>query len=258
MEHSFDIEFAKEHGINAAILYRNFQWWIAKNKANGHNIRNGRTWTYNSMRALSDLFPYMSDWDVRKALETLIKSGILFKANFNTKGYDRTTWYAFGDEITALKGLPGHLWNSQMGSKPKKPICESHTSICESHRPIPIPIPNIKPVINQTIEKSPQEILDLDLQIAEQKKFLAVHLQKYFHYFTKGEKRTFGRIINHLVMLTQQNPEKLHLFKDAVEWARQAKVSNAANKKGLFVAKIKQETGFAAQGRMLRNVSAKD
>lgn len=246
MDHSFDIEFAKEHGLSAAILYRNFQWWIAKNKANGHNSRDGRTWTYNSMRALADLFPYMSVWDVRKALETLIKSGVLIKANYNAREYDRTAWYAFEDEKIALKGLPDHLWDSHRARK-------SHTGARKSHTPIPIPIPINKPDITKPIEKSSQEILELDLNIAEQKRFLAVQLQKTFNYFAKGEKRTFGRIINHLVELAQRDAKNLHFFKDAVEWARQAKTSNAANKKGLFVAMVKQETGFRGQKQLLRN-----
>ena len=138
MEHSFDIEVAKTHGVTAAILYRNFQYWITKNKANGHNLRDGRTWTYNSLRALADQFPYLSVWDVRQGLEVLINTKVLLKSNYNSKASDKTSWYAFADEKTSLKGLPDHLWNSHRARK-------THTSICESHKPLPNPIPNTIP-----------------------------------------------------------------------------------------------------------------
>lgn len=256
MDHSFDIEFAKKYGVNAAILYRNFQYWIAKNKANGHNFRDGRTWTYNSMTAFAKLFPYLSLWDIRKALKTLIedkknkigqleRKGILLKANYNTKGYDRTTWYTFKDEKNALRGLPAHLWYSQMD------CAKSTNGVRKSHTPIPNPIPDTLPDTNKPIEMSRQERLALDLQIAKEKKFLTEQLEQIFHLTTK-EKRTFARIIAHLVKLAQQNPKNIHFFKDAVEWAKQAKASNGMNKKGLFVAKIKQETGFRGQKQLLR------
>ena len=41
MEHHFNIEYAKKYGILEAILIDNFQFWIAKNRANGKHFHDG-------------------------------------------------------------------------------------------------------------------------------------------------------------------------------------------------------------------------
>ncbi len=260
MHHQFDTVIAKKYGINAAVLYTNFQYWIAKNKANGQNYRDGRTWTYNSWRALADLHPYMSVWAVRAALKTLIDAGVLIAANYNLRGFDRTRWYAFEDEKTALKGLPAHSWNPPMGVKPaKKPLAESTNGLAESTNGLAesthqyqIQNTNRKPVKNKTkeVEISVQERLGLDLQLVQDKKFLIEQIALILHPNSR-ETRTFACIIKYLVHECQADRLPTSIFKDVVEWARQAKSSNARNKKGLFVAKVKQETGFRAQKQIL-------
>jgi hypothetical protein len=99
--------------------------------------------------------------------------------------------------------------------------------------------------------KNSSEILELDLKIADQKKLLAEQLEKIFNP-SKGELVTFARIIRHITAIVQNDFAKIHLFKDAIEWAQSAKASNAANKKGLFVAKVKQETGFSKSKLLLQ------
>jgi hypothetical protein len=102
-------------------------------------------------------------------------------------------------------------------------------------------------------EISIQERLDLDLLIAREKKFLIQQLTSLLHP-NKREATTFARIVSHLVYECQAGRLPVSVFKDAVEWARQAKASTASNKKGLFVAKVKQETGFKAQKQILKKI----
>lgn len=90
---SFDTEIAKEVGINAAVIYQNIAFWCEKNKANGKNIHDGKVWTYNSNRAFSELFPYLTQKQIRTALLKLESSGFLEVGNFNKSNYDRTKWY---------------------------------------------------------------------------------------------------------------------------------------------------------------------
>jgi hypothetical protein len=246
MNHSFDIEIAQKYGMKAAVLYENFKYWIAKNKANGQNFREGRTWTYNSMRALADLFPYMTVWDVRASLGVLIDAGVLLAAHYNVRGYDRTTWYAFEDEKTALKGLPAHLWNSQMDD------AKSANGFVKSTDQYQIPKPYIKPdKQHQRVEISAQERLDLDLLITQGRNLLIEQITRTLHPNNR-EAKTFANIVRYLVEQCQMGKLRVSIFKDAVEWAWQAKSSGATNKKGLFVAKIKKETGFKAQSQLLR------
>ena len=60
MQHSFNVNIAKEFGILEAILLNNLEYWIAKNKANGTNFYEGTYWTFNSTKAFNELFPYVS------------------------------------------------------------------------------------------------------------------------------------------------------------------------------------------------------
>lgn len=99
MNHSFDTAHAAEYGLIEAILISNFQFWITKNQANEMHNYNDRTWTYNSVKALQELFPYVGIKQVRNALANLVELKVLVRDNFNTRGTNHTLWYAFADEI---------------------------------------------------------------------------------------------------------------------------------------------------------------
>ena len=98
MMHSFDVEIAAEYGINAAILLQNLDFWIAKNKANKENYIDGRYWTYNSIKAYKELFPYLSERQINTALKKLVDEGLIITGNYNKMAYDHTLWYAITDK----------------------------------------------------------------------------------------------------------------------------------------------------------------
>lgn len=102
MNHTFNIQIAKIYGVNEAIMISNFQYWIAKNKANDKHQYDGRTWTYNSVKAFEELFPYFKPSQIRRCLESLVEQGVLIKGEYNKNPYDRTSWFAFTDESTFL------------------------------------------------------------------------------------------------------------------------------------------------------------
>ena len=97
MEHSFNVELAKEYGILEAILIKNIWFWIEKNRANEKSFYDGTYWTYNSTRAFNELFPYVSESSIKRALKSLQEKGIIKTGNYNKSSYDRTLWYAFTD-----------------------------------------------------------------------------------------------------------------------------------------------------------------
>jgi hypothetical protein len=88
--------------VNEAIIISNFHYWITKNRKAGKNCFEGKTWTYNSMSSLQEIFPYMSTRQIEYALNKLVKKGVLIKANHNKKKYDRTLWYTLSDETEAV------------------------------------------------------------------------------------------------------------------------------------------------------------
>lgn len=105
MMHSFDVDHAVRFGVLEAILIHHFQHWIAKNAANGVNQHDGYTWTYNSVKAYGELFPYFSARQVAGALKHLVTLGILQVGHYGEDGRNRTNWYTFtknADEILAV------------------------------------------------------------------------------------------------------------------------------------------------------------
>lgn len=98
MNYSFDTEVAKEYGVNAAIMIKNFQFWIIKHRAEEKNFFDGCYWTYNSVRGWSELFSFWSPKQIRTILDNLVEKRVLKKGNYNQTPYDRTLWYAFVDE----------------------------------------------------------------------------------------------------------------------------------------------------------------
>jgi hypothetical protein len=91
--HSFDPGVAAEVGLNAAVIYQNIRWWCEKNAANGKHCHEGRHWTYNSVKAFSDLFPYLTTEQIRRALQRLEDAGYIGVGNFNNTPTDRTKWF---------------------------------------------------------------------------------------------------------------------------------------------------------------------
>ena len=94
MIHNFDTEIAEKYGLLESILLNHIFYWIEKNRANETNFYDGTYWTYNSTRAFNELFPYVSERQIKNALKHLREEGILLTGNYNKSTYDRTLWYA--------------------------------------------------------------------------------------------------------------------------------------------------------------------
>ena len=92
--HIFNVDDAVKHGIEKAVILQNMRFWLDKNKANGTNLYDGFYWTYNSVEAFSELFPYFSKGIIQRLLKSMEKEGLLLAGNYNKKGYDRTKWYS--------------------------------------------------------------------------------------------------------------------------------------------------------------------
>ena len=98
MPHCFEVEIAKKYGILEAILLNYFRFWIQKNEANDVHFHDGRYWTYNSVKAFCELFPYASKKMIEKAINHLVDEGLLVTGNYNKSAYDRTKWYALTEK----------------------------------------------------------------------------------------------------------------------------------------------------------------
>ena len=96
--HSFDVDIAVKYGVNAAVLLNNIYFWCQKNMANKHNYFDGSYWTYNSRNAFTTIFPYLSERQVKTALDKLIEDGVIKTGCYNKDGRDRSLWYAMTEK----------------------------------------------------------------------------------------------------------------------------------------------------------------
>lgn len=92
--HNFQPDIAKRVGINAAVIYQNILWWAERNAANDKHFYDGYWWTYNSIAAFEELFPYLTGKQIRTALAKLVDEKLLIAGCYNKSQYDRTKWYA--------------------------------------------------------------------------------------------------------------------------------------------------------------------
>lgn len=96
--YQFDEDFAVKYGLHEAIVFEKIRWWIRHNAANGQNQIDGKTWTFNTVKAWQSQFPFLTEKQVRKALENLRDAVILITAHHSPHGWDRTLSYALADE----------------------------------------------------------------------------------------------------------------------------------------------------------------
>lgn len=105
MNHSFDVDIACELGILPATIFNTIGFWLTENASNGRNYHDGRYWTFNSVRAWSELFPYASQRQVEKALAKLREAGYLMTGDYNEDRRMRTLWYTMTDKGMDAYGL---------------------------------------------------------------------------------------------------------------------------------------------------------
>lgn len=114
--YQFDTQVACEYGLNEAIFLWNLQFWIRVNKANKINFHDERTWSFNSIAAYEELFPFFSLKQIRCLIDRLVDANILIKGNYNKSAYDRTSWLAFVNEEKWCPNVKCICPLGQMGS----------------------------------------------------------------------------------------------------------------------------------------------
>lgn len=118
--HFFDVDLATEIGVKNAIMFQNIGYWVELNKANDRNKYGDDYWTYNSVAAFKDIFPYWTDAQIRRILDSLLEKKLIKKGSFNNDRKDRTSWYTL-----TKKGLAMYE---------KKAFVETDKSICENEQ----------------------------------------------------------------------------------------------------------------------------
>lgn len=144
MIHSFDKDIATKYGLLEAIILNHLEHWIEKNKANDMNYFDGNYWTYNSIKAYGEIFPYASPKQIQNALKKLIDEGIIITGNYNKYTYDRTLWYALTEKGKCIM------------QKGKMDLPQGENAFAKIDQPIPN---NITHINNTNIKENNTEVL---------------------------------------------------------------------------------------------------
>lgn len=96
---------AERYGFEEAVFLDSVVYWYRTNRANNRNFRDGRWWTYNSIKAFEEIFPWWSGKQIRRIANSCREQGALIAGEYNEDRRDRSLWYTPGDELLALYGL---------------------------------------------------------------------------------------------------------------------------------------------------------
>lgn len=112
MEHYFNIDLAVKLGVEKAVFLHNLYYWLQKNAANNINFFDGSYWTYNTKKAYTEIFPYMSYDKIKRIVNDLREDGIIKTGCYGKDKMNHTLWYAFTD--CGLKTLEDVGYNTKV------------------------------------------------------------------------------------------------------------------------------------------------
>lgn len=98
-EYSFDADLAVEYGVPEAIFVHRLYWWVHDNAANNRNLKDGRYWTYDSLSALTKIFPFWSRRQIEGIINRCREKGLILTAAYSKDRRDRTTWYTVTEPV---------------------------------------------------------------------------------------------------------------------------------------------------------------
>jgi hypothetical protein len=139
MINHFNSNIAVAYGINTAIFVQQLSQWTFLNLVNKHNIHDGLCWSFNTLEAYEDIFPYWTRRQLETVISNAVKDGLVIKGNYNKHKYDRTCWYALTHK--GLSYFPELITEKHLHtlSQSISPNCEmydisqTHTKNVEQH-----------------------------------------------------------------------------------------------------------------------------
>ena len=156
MYHQFNTEIAKQYGLEESILLENIYFWVKKNKANNQNYHNGKYWTYNTVKAFNELFDYMTETKIYRALKKLKDCGLIEIGEYNENKYDHTKWYTVTSKALELLGETEkpNIQNEKQILQNEEPILQNEKSKLQNDKiTITDNKPNNKPNKKQQIKE---------------------------------------------------------------------------------------------------------
>lgn len=95
---------AERYGLEEAIFLHALMFWYRTNRGNGQNFHGGRWWTYNSVKAFEEVFPWWTAGQIRRIIARCREKEAMLTGSFSQDRRDRTAWYTPSDELLELYG----------------------------------------------------------------------------------------------------------------------------------------------------------
>lgn len=74
---------AERYGFEEAVFLDAIVFWYRSNRAENRNFRDGRWWTYNSIKAFEEIFPWWSTKQIRRIANSCRDQGALIAGEYN-------------------------------------------------------------------------------------------------------------------------------------------------------------------------------
>ena len=101
---SGEAHVAAVYGLEEAIFLHSLMFWYRTNRGNNQNFYDDRWWTYNSVKAFEEIFPWWTGGQIRRIIARCREKGAVLTGNYSEDQRDRTAWYTPSDELLELYG----------------------------------------------------------------------------------------------------------------------------------------------------------
>lgn len=95
--HCFNVSLATKLGLAEALVFQHFWYWHQYAQNIPEMVRDGRVWFYRSIAEMREVFPYLSDANIRTAVAHLLKDGYIVKGDYSERSMNKSTWYSLSD-----------------------------------------------------------------------------------------------------------------------------------------------------------------
>ncbi|MBQ2997280.1 MAG: hypothetical protein IJE22_08645 [Oscillibacter sp.] len=212
---------AMEYGLEESIFLDTIIYWAKENKSRRENFRDGRWWTYNSVRGFAEMFPWWSEKQIRRIANSCVEQGALVTANYNKDGRDRTIWYSPNDPLLALYGED---WSeNSICPNGQMHLTEQADSFAQTGEPLPCNNPcKEKRKKESPLSGHPKEVLDVFEQFSGEDKELREACMEFLDYRVKRKKpilttRAANTLVNKLKNASKIPRVQIAMIDNAIE-----------------------------------------
>ena len=231
MQHSFNVDVAKNYGVESAIFLNHIAYWVMFNKNEDNNYHDNKYWTYNKIKSFPQHFPYWSHKQIERIINKCVSDGLLIRSSFNKLKYDRTCWYSLTD-------LSCEILNLNISRFREMEIPESGNGNPE----IGTPIPDNKPDNKQQIKIKDKAQPEKQVAVVSLPEWIDKELWEDFKQFRKEMKKPMTELMQKKMI---NRLEKMRSEGQNVEDVLNQSIANGWQ--GIFEVKSTKERNYANQ-----------